>query len=528
MKKIISIVLIISTLLLVGCQSNHVELDQIVGEDKSPGMVAVSGIKASKYDVVGVDIYNDTVTMLVANVDGDEENYYFFVIDAKKKKLVDTVKVSGDFNLEGISYVERDRNDYLIIADEYNKTAAVFDDELNFIGTEEYLPRDNWTKFEKNKFYNDQFVPYDSCARKYSAEPLGEYFDILVFEKEKDCFYLSKEECNDFLTTNDKTTVSCTYYDNKAIYKVIDYDKQLVVNETNLPYYETKDGSTSPIFTVINDSYIFTVCGTFYNDETSQNDVYVWDYKVGAVNKRIELKKYTDEVLQSDIDSLKETLWQKYKVKIKIDEDPGCAPGDGGIKKGADKLQTFIILSQINKFFSYFPDDLFSEICDEYSSSNQLDIYIVKDIVDDDSAAFANIWLDTPLICFSTDLFNFGQLPHEFMHILDIKLFNSYERKDKSFWDEWEKLNYEGFNYGTEDSEWEGKNQEYFVSGYSMTSQQEDRAEIFQTLFANYNSKSQFADHPNQQKKAEYLCSELRNAYKSLGELNNPIWEKSL
>lgn len=529
MKKIISLLLTIIFVFLIGCSSNNIAEQTTTKPVENRGFIEVTGIEDKRFDIIDTDINDSTITILATNINNEDTDFYFYIIDAKTCALTKKKKISGEFNMESITGINRDSNNNINIYDDYNKKSAIFDNELNFIELKDYKPIDTIALYKDNPFYNDSFSTYEDCARFYNNQKLGEYVDILLFPDENDCFYWSSEVSNDYLKTNNRLALACTYGDSEDTFKILDFKNKSVVCEAKLKTESTEEAYSTPISSAINDKYAFTIIGTFYNDENSEYKAYVWDYRTGAKSKKFQFDKYDTSILDEEFNTISASLMQKYKINIIIDKEPDCTPGesDEKVEYNANKLKTLIMLKHMDKFFSLFPSGLFDEIYDEYENSNQIDVYIVKRIVNDKTAAFANIWEDTPIMCFSTDEFSFSQLPHEFMHILDIKLFNSFERENKNFWEEWEKQNYDRFYYGT-DKEWEGKNLEYFVSAYAMTSQQEDRAELFQQLFSNAEFESDFSDHPKQLEKAKALCNYLRGAYTSLQNEENLIWETSI
>lgn len=522
-------------LFLVGCSASNSGENFTTKPIVNKGFVEVSGIDDKQYDIIGSAINDDTITILATNINNVDTGFYFYIIDAKNCKLIDKKQINDNFNMESISNIIYDENGNVNIIDDFNKKKAIFDSNYKFVEIADYTPIETTEQYKDNIFYNDAFATYDYYARYYSFGNMGMSNDFLIFPSENDKLYFTTEYSNDYLCCSNKKALTAIYEEKYDNLKVLDFINNKVICEARINHDTTDNCSTSPLTSGINDKFAYTVICTFFDDEEYEKDynkVYIWDYNYGAKSRDLDVKQYDSNSLSDEIDNEKSKLKNAYKINIIIDEEPDCTPGitdnDVSVEFGADKLKTFIILREMNKFFSLFPTGIFNDIYEEYDNSDQLDVYIVKRIIDEETAAFANIWEETPLMCFSTDEYTFSQLPHEFMHILDIKLFNTYERNNDDFWFEWEKHNYEGFYYGSADNVWDGKNLEYFVSNYSMTSQQEDRAEIFMQLFTNIDDAGQFNDEPHILNKAKALCQYLRDNYPSLKNENELYWEKTI
>lgn len=540
MKKLLSVLLAIIFIFLIGCSSQPTVEPEI---EKNEGLKLVNGIDESSYCIISSDYIGNTFYLLASptSVDEMEESpLYFYIIDAPTNKVINKKELTEKLEIECINTISHDDEGNIYINSEPENKSAKFDSNLNYIGLVDYTYTELSEKYKDNKFYDDYFALYNGFARfSFNYENLGEYFDATIFKDQNDYLYINHEPYNEFLASVDNIALCADFDDNSSItLKVIDYFNSKVICTSNTFKDYISNCCVAPTASLINDKYALVSINSYYDNESSYSRTFIWDYRTGAENRDISIQKLDADSLNSTIDSLCSSLKDNYNINILIDEkiDEDLTPNTydettdtttNGVTLGASKIRTYYILTQLNKFFTYFPNELINEICDEYEDKSGLDIYIVKRINDDNSAAFANIWTDRPMICFSTDEYSFDQMAHEFMHILDIKIINTFERNNDSFWDEWEKYNYDGFYYGT-DAEWDGLNYEYFVSAYSMKSQQEDRAEIFQQLFTNSESNDLYKDEPHKQEKANALCEYLRSTYTSLNNFENPIWEKAI
>ena len=120
------------------------------------------------------------------------------------------------------------------------------------------------------------------------------------------------------------------------------------------------------------------------------------------------------------------------------------------------------------------------------------------------------------------------------MHILEARIDNYYiNETDEIFWEKWYSLNPEGFDYTGYDNEYSLEFEDFedsFVSSYSLTTDCEDRAEIFSRLFTyDENELPYWFKYGNKLSvKAIFLCEAIRAAYPSMKNLPAQQWEKPI
>ncbi len=261
---------------------------------------------------------------------------------------------------------------------------------------------------------------------------------------------------------------------------------------------------------------------------------FLWNYTLCEDHREIAMEVFTASELEMRVRDLTESLEDRWGITVRLNQTTQNLPEpfDDGMDcvLGADTFTSYYILSQVRYFLGYFPSGLLTEIYAEYPDGDGLDLFIVRSI-EGDPAAYANIWNTRPMVCFATEEFCVDQLPHEFAHILDIALFNSFERRDESFWDYWQNLNGDEdlYHYG-EDWDWDDIHQAYFITGYAATNQQEDRAELFEYMFMSGAEEEEpywLVEREHLREKAETLAFVLRQAYPSLNREDNE-WERWL
>jgi hypothetical protein len=176
-----------------------------------------------------------------------------------------------------------------------------------------------------------------------------------------------------------------------------------------------------------------------------------------------------------------------------------------------------------------FTYEMFGDYINSENASKGFDINIIKNIKGN-SAAFA--FTDESLhIFFATDEFDISQIPHEYMHLIDDRIYDYYstvEVNGEKFYNNfdllWSEYNPDNFVYDF-DQDYDSK---YFVSFYSMTNCLEDRAETFMYLCCDSFGSDWYKDNEPLKKKADFLIKSIYDAFPSAQKADNLLWTKNI
>ena len=127
----------------------------------------------------------------------------------------------------------------------------------------------------------------------------------------------------------------------------------------------------------------------------------------------------------------------------------------------------------------------------------------------------------------ATDEFSASTVPHEFMHLIERRIFAWYESVGESFWDAWDALNPEGFDYYDGEDKWELVG-DWFVSSYAMTDSMEDRAETFMEVFTAQTPLEEcfwYQEGSHVPAKVAFLREAIRRSYPSVQAVEQAYWE---
>lgn len=370
--------------------------------------------------------------------------------------------------------------------------------------------------------------------------------NAFAFYDDNNNLYFTDTNMDDIVAGYDRKILSADYTNNSSIsFSVYDFNNNICINTASTPVYgENNDVSASPVVCAVNDKCAFVSVFVYSNKyESETNMVYVWHYNSNAENTPFNVDRLNNDGIKNKNSLIADELKKEYGINICIDkkEDESYIPSaadeisqidDSDLVLGAVPLKVYFILTQLQAFLTYFPDGFVTEMYTNYINSDNnhdgFDIYIVKEIKDD-SAAFANGWGNIAIITFATDEFIFDHLAHEFMHIIEFRIFDYYESIGSSFDDEWNTFVPAGFSYYSDYNEYNDDTAEYFISAYAMTDQYEDRAELFMRLFSDayYNTVPDWYTG-KMKTKTDCLCKAIRNAYPSVKNMDNVYWEKHI
>lgn len=540
MKRLTALLSAAVLLFLSGCSG--------ISNIKS-GLVEISGFDSGIPSFISADFNGDTLMLFAPeSIDESEDyeadteiNFYLYLVNAKTARLTDK-KLLTEFSAESVSGAEYTDDGNIMIYDEYNEKSFIYDSNLNFIEERDYTPDDINMLGSDNALVDDFFSKYDFAARYFSDYSQGALFNAFAFYDDNDNLYFTDEDFDDVIAGYDKTILTADYSDSRSTdFGIYDFGTNTCINTVSTPEYGENDIVT-PTVGAINAQHAFVSVSVYSSDnETDSNKAYIWNYNSDAKNTSFDVDCLNNTDIDNKNSSIIDDLKNKYGINIFIDKymdefyipttvDEITQTEDGGLVMGAQPLRVYYILTQLQAFLTYFPDGFVSEMYTDYINSdndhNGFDIYIVKEIKGD-SAAFANGWDKNALITFATDEFNFDQLAHEFMHIIDFRIFDYYESIDSNFDEEWFSFVPDNFIYGDESNEYTEEDSQYFIDYYAMTSQYEDRAELFMRLFSDTDSDTSPDWYTGRMKdKTDFLCRAIKESYPSVQNADNIYWEK--
>jgi hypothetical protein len=528
--KRLTLVFICISILLCGCSAQN-SANKIVttsAPEENKGLVEVTDVVKENLGFISADFYGDTLMIFGTIVTNDADfNDNLYIIDAKNNKLVTEHKIT-EIDCQSVSGAMFDDEGNIIVYDEYNQTAGVYDINCNYLRSQSYEPAQYDDLAKKAGFTsNGLFDHYDNFSRYYRNSEIGNKVSALNYYDETDSLYLVEDKSESIVASDGKKVFATLESDNDSLinFAVFDYENNVMINQTST---ETYDDGVYPSFTVgaLSDKYAFVSLSIYSSDEDSNVDIpYIWEYTTASVNSAITVNKVNLEQLNALNDGLIADIESNYSIQMDIDKKTE----DGyEITYGVAPFDEYYFLVQLKQCLSYFPDGFIDEMHTGFNlkeyETDKLYIDLVNDI--EDASAYALNFGNK--MVFATTTFNIDTIAHEFMHIIEVRVNDYYYPTDIDFEIEWEKYIPDNFTFNDDDNEFDDK---YFVSYYSMTSPAEDKAEIFMNLFQNGKSSTTpywYDATTPLGKKTNYLCDSIRKAFPSVQNAESVFWENCL
>ncbi len=293
---------------------------------------------------------------------------------------------------------------------------------------------------------------------------------------------------------------------------------------------------------------------TTYEGPESISNYYLWDYAAAPLNLDAQVEKTTLAIMRAGNDDLALQIAQNQDVKVHLRQN-GLSFENDTYEAGAllDEVSIRMALEGIQRFFQALPEGLLTEaLRPDYS---KLDFYLVGAIrrrgtegLPTAMGVAAVTGEERYIVATGADLGTNANLAHEIMHILEDRLLDHDEEtggQGISNWlqlspAEWEEGGYafryldeEGnqlydASFTAEDLSSPAEQPIYYVDAYSRTFPLEDRARIFEKLFAAQDELPPELLHPHVLRKAHYLCWLLRQAFPTLRHAPTLPWERLL
>ena len=492
----------------------------------------ITELSLSTKSYFAVDFEGDKMLAVAFDTSKSEKNYELYVVDATTAEINKKASFkSADFHLNEVSDCKINSDGSYTVFDYVNGKTSVFTDSLTYkaSGTCKKVSSDYSSLGKDNKLISNKFIKYKDCARCSYTNDFASSTYAMAFYNDNSGVYLtddkdietvfssSGKKCLASQFSNDKHIVNLAVYDYENKYYVSASTRSFKGYNLSEAIYGKIDGDYA--FAVVESdkkgSGFYTPLIWNYSDETSKHT-----FSSTKVNEK-DIKQYNSDYIVQ--------LKNKYGISVYIDIIPKTYPTYrdnqtgkeyGGVVKGANTFDTYILLKDLTGYLTYFPKKFIGEIANYGGRKRDFSIYIDKEVIGD-SAAFANR-IDGFFICFATDEYDHYYIPHEFFHLIEGRVEHYYTGLGKNYEKEWNKLNPSGFMY------YSGQefNSSYFASEYAMTDSKEDRADTFEYLFEAYKAGSHPYAQNGVRKKAIFITESIRAAFPSVQKVELASWER--
>ncbi|MBO4339671.1 MAG: hypothetical protein J5877_07155 [Clostridia bacterium] len=555
MKKCIKIisVLIAVTLLFSSCSAN-IDISEIVNIFSGKTVFEITeGIAGD--GITDVKIFDNTVFILSSafNEKDESTDYYLCTINAKNAKPIASSKLDGcpidypyglDINENGdiVLYGTRDEdaeseeiNDYCVCynADTFEQTADLkkYTPSLPSIEIEQapmglYMNEDESVTGNEYTDIPGQPIRFYYLRSDMDTVILANDLDFSIFSS---CGNLAAGLKNNLPGENDETQTILVY----------DFENSVLVNSLTT-MEPTDENMTKYIVSLyLSEKYVlFSEELGNQDSEEYETKYFIWRFRKDALDEPFESTKMTVGEIEEANEKLCGQINKATGINVYINSDKFDFYGedeDYYLYKDAKPLETNILLTRIKAFIDYLPEGFVKEMYTDlkiFDNYGGFDIFIGSSIKGT-ASAYASSFMENLTIVFGTDTSDFRTVAHEFMHIMDTRI-EDYLGTDVSFYELWGEYNPDGFEYTGYDDEngyfEDEKYDDWFISAYSMSTDAEDRAEIFSYLFIDSFSDEPvpdwYKDKEPLREKTDYLIKMIREAYPSLKDVKTAQWEK--
>lgn len=481
---------------------------------------------------IACDLGGGELFTVTCDYGNEDDSYTLSVYNAETAELIKkkTLK-SRKIPLECITECEIKDDGSFVLYDNYDGKSAVYNSDLTLKekGTCSVTDFDYTELTKNNKFIGRFMYKEDGYARCSEKNCFTEPICAMTFYDDESSVYLTEDGNIESVFDNEGrkllASVNSSSSD-KICAAVYDYSANTYVSAETPSFTGYKD--ISMIEGELDGTYAFIVVES-HNEYGYFTSSFIWKYSAEEEAKPFKSTKHNLKSIKKLNNDCIAAIKNDYAINIHIDKAPSTYPTYwdeetgkeyGGVIKGANVFDTYVLLRDLMGYLSYFPKGFTREMKCFGGKDHSFDIYIDKEIIGA-SAAYANRY-DGFLICFATDEFCAEYIPHEFLHLIDARIDDYFTKNNKNYETEWDKLNPRNFFY-YENQDYQPK---FFVTLYAMSDAREDRADTFEYLFEAYDSN----EHPFTQnavrKKSIYLSQIIREVYPSVRKVPFASWEK--
>jgi hypothetical protein len=497
-------------------------------ESTQASIVDLSSVVGKATSYASADFNGDELLLLSYQCQKDTYTYYLTIYNTKTSKVrINHKKLDKKFcaldDIYGAQY--QSNGQILIYGVDYKKNyvsvgkGILYNASLKQIKKINYTEPDSGDYTKKSSLITTRFCGEKEYAFNYDSEGLYQY---LVFYDTPKYIYIEKDAKNLCQINYKKKMLTCKYSSkgnkNYLNFTVKDYNKGVCINRITISP-QKKNSIMSLVRSCMNGKYACLIVEE-YKDEKTTVTPYLWDYTQNSSNTKLNVKKLTQSGLSKENTTLIQNIKTKYGIHI-YNKSIKSDVGEGEQCEKASPISLYIVLTTMQEALKLFPEGFFKELCQSDPNWKSCDIYMVEDIPGN-TAGYVR-YSDCAMVL-GARVFTNSVLVHEFMHQMDIQIYAYYEKQNQDFSDMWNALNPKSFTYGENQS----FNEKYFVSGYAMTSANEDRADLFMYLFYSDEYYHAWDKYPTLAKKAKFLSDSIRKAFPSVQSVKQTVWEKDV
>lgn len=279
-----------------------------------------------------------------------------------------------------------------------------------------------------------------------------------------------------------------------------------------------------------------------YYGEKGDRRLLLWKYNEGKPTENKDFRTIDARGTGAESRRLAQEIYDRYGIRVFYDElslidlvwDYTCEYID-------DEITIVRALEELSRSLAKYPAGIFDEMLT--NNYDAIEIYLcgyftpTGDTGISNAAAITSTNNGALIMAFCVHYLDMMEqnLSHELMHVMERRIAEYCDEKGIPFLSEWDALNPKGFNYynsyhdengyeiyDTKYTTWQDPEGAWFVDPYSKSFAVEDRARIFENLFAGNEYVFQ---SPHMRVKAEYLCYIIRTVFPSVRGLDRASWE---
>ena len=511
-----------------------------------------------------IAVRGSEVVVMLCDIDASGEGFAKYVqyldLDASEAGPIIALENSEDTDYYMLS-AEADGS--LILYDPYAATAARYDRSGRLLGSIDNPYRTGDSFQFPHELATDWFTYQDDYAYYHCYADSGYLFSAYAFADEPEALYLTDGGWDSVRSANGRVLMETSYLrDNAGLsYRVLDVENARELDRLTIENDAVGDERENVFLNEMDavfceEGAVLRVDRTRYDPNVAYGEegpepdweqhIYLWRFDEAA-EQPVEVRRVTAEELNSENENTAARIGERYEINVLLDvvpegDTPPIMEGDdpeaqenATLITGITPLQTYELLLHLERFLELLPEGFTHEMQTDYPPTadqygltgfDGFDIYVIKEIPGL-SSAYANGWGDRLKIVFAADEFTTSTVPHEFMHLIERRVTAYYESVGENFWDEWESLNPEDFDYFDEEDHNDLVG-DWFVSSYAMTDSMEDRAETFMEVFTAQQPLEEcwwYQDAPHVQAKVAYLLEAIRRSYPSVQAVGHAYWE---
>ncbi len=492
-------------------------------------------------------------------MDGNDANggLYIQLLDLEKGEAAQPVRLEQSGS-DGYLIGMRDDGG-IVRYDPYAANAALYDRQGKYAGEIEnpFAAKDD-PRFE-HELADNRFAFRDDVAVYRSYEGNGYLFSAYAFADDPDALYMADGGYDAICDTAGRTVLEVSYLRGNAGlgYRVLELSQESERGVLTVENDAVGDARDNTYFNAL-DAFL---CGagvllrfekTYYEPGVEYGEDGPEPYREERIclwrldedeARGVSVRRVTAPALEQENAAIAERIERLYGICVLLDTAPegdrppvmqGDDPNDPAMQSlvtGITPLSTNVLMRQLEGFLEKLPDGFVREMQTDFPGGADagyqgFDIYVVREIPGG-SSAYASGWETRLKIVLATDEFYPSVLPHEFMHLIERRVYAYFDSVGESFWNGWMALNPEGFNYYADDNPYTLVG-DCFVSSYAMTNSTEDMAETFMSVFVANVPLSEcywYKDAPRVQAKVAFLLDAIRRSYPSVRAVDKAYWE---